>query len=51
MLMSLSTPKGGQNTQKKEIVLFGGIGESFILDRVFKLGLAKEVGFKHTGMK
>lgn len=45
--MPSSTPKGGWNTEKREIIPSDGIGESFILDRIFKLGLAKEVGFGH----
>lgn len=37
--------------RREKLLLFDRIGESFILDRIFKLGLAKEVAFRHTEMR
>lgn len=41
-------------TQRREEILPGGIRESLILDRVFKLGVAKEIkkkSFRHMEVK
>lgn len=40
--MPSSTPKGAGTQRREKLLLFHRIGGGFVLDRIFKLGLAKE---------
>lgn len=48
---ALECCQGSWNKEERKLLVLGGSVESFILDEVSKLGLAKEVGFRPKEMR